>query len=749
MRPRSVVWICSLSILLTLLSACGTARKETYEGRTPAGLMVGGYLVPAPVMRIGFEESASSTVTVSCRGGLVLFDQVKGRAVSTNRFLNQVSFFVARAAETKPGEIYRVQIASLSDERRAKNLADKVGRELGIRTVVRFSSQTRTYRVQVGESPTRDAARPVERKLHAAGYRETWITSEKTGATRGGLLAAVDGSGQRIASSGIFRCAPARPGALLVLGGQRYRGAFEFRQSNDGRVLPINIVNLDQYLRGVVPAEMSPTVYPQLDALKAQAVAARTYAVKNRNQYSREGFDICESARCQVYKGADVEHALTNQAIQETIGEVITYDGEPVNALFTSTCGGHTEDVENIFSGDSAPYLRGVVCEPEAAMFSKIASGPELKVTYGSDGMPLDYELAALAIAGILPASFVARPSAEVTSEQWRSWATHVASLLGVAGRRPPPSDSQHLTLRQAIELLVDTIGWEKRIRNQVSDGDLQILEGFEGLGELSPEVGRPLLYFLRLGVIGPEPDGRLGFEEPLRQTNALRMLNRLLELENSLGAVEGQLVKVEGSQLVMRAGAKVQQYEITQGVRLFKRFAGYCVPVRTLQMTPGDRISLNMRQDSIGAIVHEPSLEGIASDRTSRYFQWDVSYSPGELEDKVERYADVGLILELRPLRYGVSERVVELEVVGDAGSAVLKGLQIRWALGLRENLFVIEKKYGEVGNVKTWRFIGKGWGHGVGLCQVGASGMAIAGSDYIGILEHYYSGIRVEKIY
>jgi stage II sporulation protein D len=173
---------------------------------------------------------------------------------------------------------------------------------------------------------------------------------------------------------------------------------------------------------------------------------------------------------------------------------------------------------------------------------------------------------------------------------------------------------------------------------------------------------------------------------------------------------------------------------------------------VRSLQMAPGDRVTLWLRGGEAalaGVLVHSPSLEGIASDRSSRYFQWDVSYSPAELEEKISRYADVGRVEELRPLRYGASERVVELEVVGSDGSAVLKGLQIRWALGLRENLFVVEKRYDELGSIEAWRFIGKGWGHGVGLCQVGASGMAIAGSGYREILQHYYSGVAIEKLY
>jgi len=224
-------------------------------------------------------------------------------------------------------------------------------------------------------------------------------------------------------------------------------------------------------------------------------------------------------------------------------------------------------------------------------------------------------------------------------------------------------------------------------------------------------------------------------------------MLYRLLLQEGTHSVVKGKLVRADSKSVTLQEGVGVKEYELEVGTKLFKSFQGYTVPVRSLQMAPGDRITL--RGEKAGVLVHSPSLEGIASDRSSRYFHWDVSYTPRELQEKISRYADVGRIEELRPLRHGVSERVVELEVIGSGGSAVLKGLQIRWALGLRENLFVIEKRYDELGRIKAWRFIGKGWGHGVGLCQVGASGMAISGADYREILRHYYSGIEIKKAY
>ena len=108
-------------------------------------------------------------------------------------------------------------------------------------------------------------------------------------------------------------------------------------------------------------------------------------------------------------------------------------------------------------------------------------------------------------------------------------------------------------------------------------------------------------------------------------------------------------------------------------------------------------------------------------------------------------RYGSVGRVRDIVPKRLGVSGRVVELGVVGSAGELELKGLKVRWGLGLRENLFVVHRDKGPRGDVERFVITGKGWGHGVGLCQVGAFGMAQAGSTFEEILRHYYTGVTV----
>src|SRR5215208_4294365 len=134
-----------------------------------------------------------------------------------------------------------------------------------------------------------------------------------------------------------------------------YRGILELRPGAFG-VNAINAVALDQYVQGVVPVE-SPASWP-LEALKAQAVAARTYAITSTK--GGVGFEHYPDTRSQVYGGIGVEQPSTNQAVAETARQVVTYQGRPVTTYFFSTSGGRTENNENAFGGPPQPWLRSV-----------------------------------------------------------------------------------------------------------------------------------------------------------------------------------------------------------------------------------------------------------------------------------------------------------------------------------------------------------------------------------------------------
>jgi len=137
-----------------------------------------------------------------------------------------------------------------------------------------------------------------------------------------------------------------------------FRGALEFRPAG-GRLLVINALDLDSYLRGVVPAE-SPASWPQ-DALRAQAVAARSYALTT-DAGGSQGFAQWPDTRSQVYNGVSAETPSTDTAVAATSRQVVTYLGKPIVAYFFSTSGGRTENVEFGFPGAKPqPYLKGVV----------------------------------------------------------------------------------------------------------------------------------------------------------------------------------------------------------------------------------------------------------------------------------------------------------------------------------------------------------------------------------------------------
>ena len=281
-----------------------------------------------------------------------------------------------------------------------------------------------------------------------------------------------------------------------------YRGVVEVLPAEDATITVVNVVPLEEYLRGVVPNELAPEAFPQIEAQKAQAVAARSYVLAHLGDYAARGYDVCATAACQVYRGSSTEQPLTDRAVAETRGTVATWRGRPIHAFYTSTCGGHTEEGTAVFE-DGAPYLRGVACPTERALAD---------------------------------------------------------------------------------------------------------------------------------------------------------------------------------------------------------------------ESRPGG--------------------------------QWEVRLRPQDVARAVARYGSVGKVLDLVPTQVGVSGRVVELRVLGSEGQLDLRGQRVRLGLGLRESLFVLHRETGAEGGVERFVITGKGWGHGVGLCQVGASGMAREGASFEQILKHYYTGVAVSTL-
>jgi stage II sporulation protein D len=140
---------------------------------------------------------------------------------------------------------------------------------------------------------------------------------------------------------------------------RRYRGSLTVQPNDDGVIRLIDTVALEEYLYSVVPPEIgadAPT-----EALKAQAVAARTYALRNRGKLAALGFDLDDTTRCQSYSGLDGEAAASSAAVDATRGEILTFNGVPIDSPYSTDCGGVTA----VDRSGAEPYLQAVRDAPE------------------------------------------------------------------------------------------------------------------------------------------------------------------------------------------------------------------------------------------------------------------------------------------------------------------------------------------------------------------------------------------------
>jgi SpoIID/LytB domain protein len=152
--------------------------------------------------------------------------------------------------------------------------------------------------------------------------------------------------------------------AIIEIDGKKYRGNIEVRRFSESDMTVINHVTMQEYLYGVVPREIGGN--SPIEAVKAQAIVARTFAARNYNKRIKLGFNLAPNAEDQAYGGYEWEVANSNKAVDETDGIVVTYDGELISGLYFSTSGGYTESAENVWGG-SYDYLKAVpdTYEPE------------------------------------------------------------------------------------------------------------------------------------------------------------------------------------------------------------------------------------------------------------------------------------------------------------------------------------------------------------------------------------------------
>ncbi|MFZ2603368.1 MAG: SpoIID/LytB domain-containing protein [Candidatus Omnitrophota bacterium] len=150
------------------------------------------------------------------------------------------------------------------------------------------------------------------------------------------------------------------PQDVILVNGKVFRGTIQFIKKDNQQMLVINNIELQDYIKGILYHEASH--YWPLEALKAQAVVCRTYALYQKQQSLSKDFDVTGDVYSQVYGGKTSERFRTNKAVEETSGIVLMYKGKIFPAYFHATCAGHTEDASQLWNID-IPVLKGVVCD--------------------------------------------------------------------------------------------------------------------------------------------------------------------------------------------------------------------------------------------------------------------------------------------------------------------------------------------------------------------------------------------------
>jgi stage II sporulation protein D len=465
--------------------------------------------------------------------------------------------------------------------------------------------------------------------------------------------------------------------------------------------------------------------------------------------YESRGYDICATPACQMYRGQSSEQPLSTQAVDETAGMVGAHAGGLINALYTSTCGGHTEDVENIFEGqgEPAPYLRGVACVPEQGAWTTVRTS-RAPVSLGEPER-LGRDAALLVALGVLEPKQYTRAAlaGHATADELRNWTARLVSALH---RQPCPGEAESALPRRGAFLrdLVASVCWRERAARLLAPGDRDYLLQVEDRSALGDEERTAAALLMQEGILAPFPDNTLRPQEAILRSDAVTILAETAVRAGVPALHSATLREARAGRLtVEREEGKPEELSLDANLRLFRALDGNRMGASELHLISGEKVRFVVHDNRVAFLEAEQSRLGATNDRSSRVFRWEVRMTPDEVARAVARYGTVGAVRDVKPVRLGVSGRVVEAVIAGSEGELPLKGLQVRWGLGLRENLFVIDRERAADGSVARFIFTGKGWGHGVGLCQVGASGMAVQGATYEQILGHYYRGVRLRN--
>ncbi|HQZ96092.1 MAG TPA: SpoIID/LytB domain-containing protein [Pyrinomonadaceae bacterium] len=768
-----------ISVFALVILIVGTISADTIEFTR---------LASEPMIRIGLSTNSSSVSITTTDSSLVAVSPDEpSKLLATTRVT--VS---ARAYRPPEIENYRIEFQNLPSQNDANTMAYEIREATGETALTSLDTASNTWKIWVGsvkessieadelkarlaEKGFDDAVVVVEKKtvvsedaialsqqLKAGGPSEVRSLIKPTGSTQPNVTGTVAANLREVIVNGPSE--PARYSSLksiafgsvnersnpVRLNGKAYRGKIEVFVNARGSLTVVNVVPLEDYLLGVVPAELG---LPQLEAQKAQAVAARTYAIANIGGYGKQGFDMVPTIWSQVYKGVSIETKMGTQAVQATRGMVATYQGKPIMAYFTSTCGGRTEDGENIFD-KSEPYLKGVECSLEGRrhfepFFVKTSRIPAKLRDEGN--------LELVRLMSVLASNGFQLSTTQMTDDwfedvptesEMSNWLNNLAGRFGKTYPNVDKNTAKPTELARIISSFIYAPGYADTM---LTDSDINYQLSFDDAAEIPKERRADFALLLRDGYFAIHPDLTLKPNRPFSRARMLRLIRQIYEKKKWMTETLTATTKASiDGKLVLRTGKTEKQLVIRPDVFLFREFGATMYPVKEAALVGGETV--NYQLDALGAVKYleiKPTDTPTTAENLSPFVLWNKSLGAGDVQSRLSRYVrGIGTLYDLNVKKVGYSRRAVELEIVGSNGTKILKGGKIRSALRLNEQLFVINKRYSG-STVASYTFTGRGWGHGVGMCQYGAFGLAKMGVKYDEIIKHYYTGVDVTKMY
>jgi stage II sporulation protein D len=751
-------------------------------------------LAAEPNIRIGLATNARSVAITTSDSQLVAVSpEEPNKPLATNRVA-----VTARAYRPPVIENYRFEIPNIPTREEAETLAKDVREATGETAAVSADIKTNNWRVQIGGvKESIEEAGEYKAFLSDKGFAEASMITEKiqqpstdaialsnqlktnpnpksevrslvkpTGSSRPTTDIAnpiIDPNLREVIVSGASETAkfsslkPVAFGSLnersipVRLNGKAYRGKIEVFVNSRGSLTVVNVVPLEDYLLGVVPNELG---LPSIEAQKAQAVAARTYAVANINQFGAQGFDLLPTIRSQVYQGFSSESRMGTQAVTETRGIVGTYRGKAINALYTSTCGGRTENSENIFDFNE-PYLRGVECSLEGrrhfepTLIKTVRLPARLR---DEKNLELVRQMSLYALNGF------ALGTAQLTDDWFEdapsegeisNWLNQIAVRLG---KTFPSVNRDTAKPAELARILAQMIYGDAYADTLLSDADINYQLSFDDAAEIPKERRADVAMLLRDGYFTIHPDLTLKPNKAFSRAKMLRLIQQIFDKRKwTIALQSGVTQPAENGKLVVKSGKTNRQLNVRADVFLFRQFGESVYQVRETALVGGETV--NFLTNSSGEVTYlevKPAVTTATAEKMSPFTIWNENLSPSSVQSRLSRYVrGLGALIDVRIAQKGYSRRAVDLEIVTTSGTFHLKGGKIRSALRLREQLFVINKRYDSTGKAVSYSFTGRGWGHGVGMCQYGAYGLGKMGVKYDAILKHYYTGIDLTKAY